>query len=268
VWNEPDYSGEQYLAGPHKAENYAAILKAAYTAIKRVDPSLPVLGGAIVGPNGGFLEALYADGIRGYYDGLAVHFYTLTVASLRAIHEVQLRNGDRTPLWLDEFGWTSCWPREKVQQEQGCVTPTVQAKDLVNMTRTLARTPYVAAEVFYKLRDGASEQFGVLKANGARKPAFSAVSRAFASPFGSPAPVTLTLRRSRHAVVASGSAPVGDYMELEVLNRGVPRYRTIFVLNRFNRFSLRLPAAVGTRQLLVRVWQYGQGLSGATQSRI
>ena len=93
-----------------------------------------------------FLRALYAAGIKGYYDGLAVHFYTLTLASLRSIHEVQLANGDTKPLWLDEFGWSSCWPRYRIQQEQACVTPQIQARNITNMFRALARTPYVAAD--------------------------------------------------------------------------------------------------------------------------
>ena len=38
---------------------------------------VPVLAGSLVGSNGVFLRALYAAGIKGYYDGLAVHFYTL-----------------------------------------------------------------------------------------------------------------------------------------------------------------------------------------------
>jgi hypothetical protein len=268
IWNEPDFSGEQYLAGPNKAENYAAILKAAYPAIKSVDPSLPVLGGAIVGPNGGFLRALYADGIKGYYDGLAVHFYTLTLASLRAIHEVQLQNGDGAPLWLTEFGWTSCWPAQAVEQEQGCVTPAVQAANFVNITRTLARTPYVAGEVFYKFHDNPGEEFGVVTTNGSRKPSFAAVAGVFASPWGTPAPVTLTLRRAGRKVVARGSGPVGDFMELEVLKRGVPRYRTLFTLDRFNAYAITLPASLGTRNLVVRVWQYGKGASSATQRRL
>ena len=70
-----------------------------------------MLAGSLVGSNGLFLRALYAAGIKGYYDGLSVHFYNLTLASLRAIHEMQLANGDSKPLWLDEFGWSSCWPR-------------------------------------------------------------------------------------------------------------------------------------------------------------
>ena len=86
IWNEPDQSNEAYFAGPNKAVRYAAMLRAAYPAIKRANPSVMVLGGSLVGSNGAFLRALYAAGIKGFYDGLAVHFYNLTLASLRSIH--------------------------------------------------------------------------------------------------------------------------------------------------------------------------------------
>jgi hypothetical protein len=268
VWNEPDFSGEQFLAGPNKAAHYAAILKAAYPAVKRVDPSLQVLGGALVGPNGAFLRALYADGIMGNYDGFAVHFYTVTLAALRTIHEVQLQNGDRAPLWLDEFGWTTCWPQRAVQHEQGCVSERVQATNLVNMFRALARTPYVAAAVFYKLLDSPGEEFGVLRADGARKTSFAAAAGVLASPFGNPSPVTLRLRHRGGGVVASGSGPVGDFVELEAFKRARLSYRTIFVLDRFNRYSITLPRALGGQGLLVRVYRYGQGALGAIERRI
>ncbi len=133
VWNEPDQSNEAYFAGPNKPTRYAAILRTAYPAIKAAGPNVSVLAGALVGSNGVFLRDLYAAGIKGYYDGLAVHYYNLTLASLRAIHEVQLANGDTTPLWLDEFGWSSCWPRQRVQQEQACVTAPTQAANLANI---------------------------------------------------------------------------------------------------------------------------------------
>jgi hypothetical protein len=268
IWNEPDQANEDYLAGPNKVQSYAAILKAAYRAIKGVAPQLPVLGGSLVGPNGEFLKELYEEGIQGYYDGLAVHFYTLTLASVRAIHEVQLRYGDTKPLWLDEFGWSSCWPHQRIEQEQGCVTRKVQGENLVNLTRSLVKLPYVAAELFYKLRNTSGEEFGVVTEGGARKPAFSAVARVFASPFGRPSPVTLHLRRRGGIVIASGSGPVGDFMQLEALEGREPRYRSVFALDRFNRYSLKLPGAIGSHGLVVRVWQYGGGEPTATQRRI
>jgi hypothetical protein len=259
VWNEPDQSNQLYFAGPHKATRYAAILRAAYPAIKEASPQTTVLGGSIVGANGLFLRALYAAGIKGYYDALAVHFYTLTIASLRAIHEVQLANGDHTQLWLDEFGWSSCWPRHKIEQQQACVTPAVQAQNITSVFGQLSHTDYVAAGVIYKMQSDSLEDFGMLSAGGRPKPAFAALVSAMSSPLQTPIEPSLSLRRSGSSILANGTGPVGDFMVLEALVGGAPRYRSYFVLDRFNRYSIPLPSVLGTSGLSVRVFQYGGG---------
>lgn len=259
VWNEPDQINQLYFAGPHKAARYAVILRAAYRAIKQANPQVPVLGGSLVGSNGVFLRALYAAGIKGFYDGLAVHYYTLTLTAVRAIHQVQLENGDNTPLWLDEFGWTSCYPRHSSEQEQACVTPGVQALNMADMLRSLARTPYIAAEVVYNLQDSRSEQFGVLRSAGSRKPSFGALSSALADPFASPSPITVSLRRAGSQTVVSGSAPVGDIMQLEVFQGAQLRFHALFTLDRFDRYSIALPAVLGTGGLRARVFQWWAG---------
>jgi hypothetical protein len=268
VWNEPDQSNQDYLAGPEKAQHYAAILRAAYPAIKRADPEMTVLGGSLVGSNGAFLKALYAAGIKGYYDGLSVHFYNLVLASLRYTHEVQLQNGDTKPLWLNEFGWSSCWPRQRIQQEQGCVTPQIQAANLSNTYRALARTPWVAADVMYGLQGTRREDFGVLTETGAHKPSFGALRSVLVSPFGATSPVTVHLSRRAGQLVASGSGPVGDYLQLEAFNGTRLRYRSLFTLDRFNRYSLKLPKALGTRNLRVSVFQYWKGVAKAASASI
>jgi Cellulase (glycosyl hydrolase family 5) len=267
VWNEPDQSNEAYFAGPNKARNYAAVLHAAYPAIKAANASVPVLAGSLVGSNGAFLRALYAAGIKGYYNGLAVHYYTLTLASVRSIHEVQRENHDRTPLWLDEFGWSSCWPQQ-IQEEQACVTPQIQASNITNTLRALARSSYVAAAVIFKLQDSSSEDFGLLNAGGARKPAFSAFVGALTSPLGSVSRVSLSLSRKGGRVVASGSGPVGDFIQLEVFKGRALRYRTLFTLDRFNRYSITLPSALGAKGLRVRVFQYWSGVGRATSKSL
>jgi hypothetical protein len=268
VWNEPDQANEAYWAGPEKAARYAALLRAAYPAIKAVDPSVPVLAGSLVGSNGAFLRLLYADGIKGYYDGLSVHYYTLTLDDLRSIHETQLANGDTKPLWLDEFGWTSCLPREQIEQEQQCVTAKIQARNLSDTLRALARSPFVAAAVVYKLRDSRTEDFGMLSASGARKPSFAAFAGAMSAPFGGISPVTLRLRRRGTQVLASGSGPVGDVMRMEAFQGKVLRFWATFGLNRFNDYSIELPAVLGTHGLRVRVFQYWSGPSKAAQKTI
>jgi hypothetical protein len=264
VWNEPDQANELYFAGPDKAARYAAILKAAYSEIKRVNPQVPVLAGSIVGTNGAFLRLLYANGIKGYYDGLSVHFYTLTLAALRYIHEVQVANGDHQPLWLNEFGWSSCWPHYKVQQEQACVTTGTEAANITSVYRELAGTPYVAADLIYELQGPKQENFGMLSSSGARKPAFTALASVLSSPFGALPRPTLSLRARGRSIVASGSAPVGDYMRLEAKARGL-HYSALFTLNRFNRYSITLPAALGTTAVRVRVYQFWEGPNHAAQ---
>ena len=72
VWNEPDQSNEDYFAGPNKAQHYAAVVRAAYPAVKAAEPRAcwcsPARSSA---RNGNFLRALYAAGMKGYYDGLS-----------------------------------------------------------------------------------------------------------------------------------------------------------------------------------------------------
>jgi hypothetical protein len=268
IWNEPDQANEDYFAGPDKPQRYAAILRTAYTAIKQANPQVLVLGGSIVGSNGLFLRALYAAGIKGYYDGLSVHYYHLTLASLRSIHEVQLANGDNKPLWLDEFGWSSCLPHDKIQQEQACVSRQTQAQNLSNIFRSLATSTYVAAAIVYKLQSSPHEDFGALSATGEEKPAFAALSKVLSSPFGPVSPVTLHLRRRGARVIASGGGPVGDFMQLEAFQGPTLRYRALFILDSFNRYSITLPSVLGTHGLRVRAYQYWIGAGNAAQQSI
>lgn len=268
IWNEPDQINEDYFAGPNKAVRYAAMLRTAYPAIKQANPNVPVIAGSLVGSNGIFLRALYAAGIQGYYDGLAVHFYTLTLAALRSFREVQLANGDTKPLWLDEFGWSSCSPQYRIQEEQACVTPKVQAANITNIFRSLARTRYIAAEVLFQLQGSSAKNFGVLNEKGAHKPSYAALSRVLASPFGAPSSVTLDLRRRGSHVVAGGSSPVGDYMQLEAFKGRVLRFKAAFTLDPFNRYSIALPSVLGTSGLRVRVYQEWMGPGKAAQRSI
>jgi hypothetical protein len=268
VWNEPDHINERYFAGPEKARRYAALLRAAYPAIKHANPHIAVLGGSLVGSNGVFLEHLYAEGIKGFYEGLAVQYYDLTLEGLRSIRSVQLAHGDTKPLWLDEFGWSSCYPRQLVEDELACVTEGVQAKDFTDIFHALARVKYLAAVVSYKLQDSTKDNFGVVSNGGAPKPSFAALARVFASPFGAVSPVRVSLRRRGAQVLASGSGPPGDVMQLEAFKHRALRYKAQFVLDRFNRYALLLPRVLGTSGLSVRTYQLGAGPSRAGHAHI
>ena len=269
IWNEPDQANQNYFAGPEKPQRYAAILRAAYPAIKQVDPAVPVLAGSLVGSNGLFLRALYAAGIKGYYDGLSVHFYNLVLAS-RA-RSMKRSSPTATPRLCGSTSsaGAAAGHGRRSQQEQGCVTRAAQGENLADIFHSLAHTPWVAANVVYDLQGSQAEDFGALSASGARKPAFFALSRVMASPFGNARPVTLRLSRHSRRVVATGSGPVGDYMELEVFRGRTLRYRALFTLNRFNRYSLALPRKLGTtRPASARLPVLGRAGQGRTQEHL
>jgi hypothetical protein len=90
----------------------------------------------------------------------------------------------------------------------------------------------------------------------------------FASPFGAVSPVTLKLRRQGKRVLAGGSGPPGDYLQLEAFRGTVLRYRSTFILNRFNRYSIHLPSVLGTSGLRVRVFQYQSNPAHGAQRSI
>lgn len=241
IWNEPDHVNEEYFKGPSKAARYAALLKAANRAVAEVDPKLPIVAGSLVGADGAFLRALYAEGIEGHYDGLAVHYYDLTLASLRAIREAQRSNGDTTPLWLTEFGWTSCFPRRQTEGEHACVTDRQQARNLGDIYRALRGKRWVRAAIVYKLRDTAKEHFGLLTTAGKRKPAFATLRTALRRGLGAPRAVGARLRGGR----LTGSAPAGDILTVQGFRPdGSFFYQQILRPDRFGRFSLQLPGEV------------------------
>lgn len=263
VWNEPDHVNEAYFAGPDKAQRYAALLKATYPVVKRAAPGLPVLAGSIVGSNGVFLKALYRFGIKGSYDALSVHYYDLVLASLRAIRQTQRANGDSKPLWLAEFGWTSCLPK-RTEGGHNCVDRKAQGANVVDIYRALARTSYVRAAVVYTLQDTTQYAFGVLDRQGRRKPAFVALQRAWARPSGRLRAVSLRVSRAGGRRVASGRGPVGDALQLDVFQGRTLRYKAVFRLDRAGAYRIVLPGFV-RRGMTVRVYQYW---SGAAARRI
>jgi hypothetical protein len=120
----------------------------------------------------------------------------------------------------------------------------------------------------YELQGSRREDFGVLSETGAHKLSFAALRSVFVSPFGKPSPVTVRLSRRNGRIVASGSGPVGDYMQLEAFSGKRAVYRSLFTLNRFNSYSIALPAVLGTRKLSVHVFQYWQGVARAASASI
>ncbi len=262
IWNEPDHQNEFYFAGPDKPTRYAAILKAAYPAIKAASPQTQVLAGSLVGANGAFLSALYAAGIKGSYDALSVHYYDIVLGSLRTIRQVMKAHGDSSPVWLSEFGWTSCSP-QRTQGGHACVSKVEEGRSLQDIYASLKHTSWVDAAITYNMADFTQYDFGLIDVHGNRKPAFAALQRVFMGHGPPVRSVKLRLRRSGGRLVASGSGPAGDDLELDAFRGGRQLYKAVFRLDRRSRYSLRLPGQLGTSGLRVRVYQYWTGRSAS-----
>jgi hypothetical protein len=136
VWNEPNLRSEWGGdISPQSAADYVQMLSLSYAAIKSVDPNIMVVSAGLsptgaydgsAAPDDQFLQWMYDAGLSGHYDMLGMNanaqvadptaapgsvpgfedgsFYFRRVEQLRAIEE---RNGDLSPVWLMEYGWTS-----------------------------------------------------------------------------------------------------------------------------------------------------------------
>ncbi|HMJ34658.1 MAG TPA: hypothetical protein VK501_12130 [Baekduia sp.] len=263
LWNEPDQSNQKYWAGGDKVRRYVRFAKAVYPAVKAVAPTLPVLAGSFVGADGRWLTALYDAGMKGSYDGLSVQFYDLPLYALNRTRQVQLAHGDTTPLWLTEFGYTSCaGVNGKPTQlaDHPCVTRKVQAQNLTDVFAATVNTRWLAAAVVYALHDESTAyQFGALDRSRKRKPSYAVLSRAAARKSGKYRAPVLRLRRTGGVVRAVGSAPGIDIYTLRVKVAGTLRFRAVLRADRFNRFSVKVPAALGSSRLTATITRQWDG---------
>jgi hypothetical protein len=223
-------------------------VKATYPAVKHAAPKVPVLAGSFVGTNGAWLTAMYKAGIKGFYDGLAVHFYDIPLYGLRNTRSVQRKFGDRTPLWLTEFGWSSCYRKggPAYLLEHACLTEQGQATAVADVFRAVGRTSWVKAAILYGLHDESSAyRFGVVDLREKAKPVFARLRTLLRSTPGAFPKPTLRLRVSGGRLVASGKASITDIYELKVRHGAV---RGTFVLrtDRFGAYRLVAPKALGT----------------------
>ncbi len=234
VWNEPNL--ERFLVAPNRAAAYAALVKAAYPAAKAGNSAVPVIVGALASADRPFLDELYAQGIKGFYDGISVHPYNewrdpydrwqpqwkkyTFLPGMEWIHEGQVAAGDNTPLWITEFGWDTCVGNE------WCVSEAQQADYLGKAIQILNTLDYVYGATAYELRDEGTDKsefegnWGLVHRDFSKKPAFDALKAAFhgeTKPEPEPEPVTLDVKVSPGGtVVATGQAPQKQPLAVDV----------------------------------------------------
>lgn len=126
VLNEPNLPFE--WGGSPSPSGYAAFLKAANKGVKNGDPSALVIGGGLSPATGGaggtiedldFLRGMYAAGVKGHMDAMAIHNYGgnheperdpgdcgICFRRAEIYRQLMVDQGDAaTPVWATEFGW-------------------------------------------------------------------------------------------------------------------------------------------------------------------
>ncbi len=185
VWNEPNLDEERFLVSLDGPRAYADMLKAAYPAVKQGNPDVDVLAGSLAYMNEGFLTRLYALGIQGSYDGLSIHPYNVSAptagnwSGIEWARRLQRAAGDDKPLWLTEFGWSTC-----SKGSGWCNSPEEQAINTKAAFQAIADDPQIKAAVVYNLRDKGTDpnsmedNFGLVKRDFTPKPGYNALREA------------------------------------------------------------------------------------------
>ena len=196
IGNEPNMAWA--WAGGLSPARYTHNLKLAYSAIKSVNPNMPVISAGLAPVLGDvnrpdamnvrqFLQGMYANGAKGNMDGLAIHPYPYSVnlsqtfGALSAAKEVRMANGDSVPLWITEYGMTTS---NFTAFDQGITLPAIY-----DVLRT---DPEVAGIYLHTLYDDPANGsftergYGLLTAAGTPKPAFCNLAKANASTWTCP----------------------------------------------------------------------------------
>lgn len=199
LWNEPNLSLEWAGQRPDPAA-YAALLQAAYPAVKAVAADLPVLMAGLASTLGHgdtamddlvFLEGVYAAGGGAYFDALAAHPYgfgqppdqppapdRLNFRRLELLRRAMEANGDSgKPVWITEMGWRTRAPDPADAWQ--VVTPQQQA-DYTQTAIAWARRryPWLAGIGLWEL-NGVADDYGyaLWEGPGRTTPAYDALVR-------------------------------------------------------------------------------------------
>ena len=208
AWNEPNHPN--YWSTPDPVA-FAHLQQAAYPAIKAADPSSTVLlapiaptGPGLYGnPGSGsinpynYLQSLYDNGIRGYYDAVAWNLYppgapedAFPDSSGRPyagsfpgqlyVHSLIQANDPGKHVWITEFGWSTC---------SGCQQNLVNGTDEATQADYLSRAwtyerrylPWVDVMFWFEATDGNSPStwergLGLIRSDGSHKPSYQALT--------------------------------------------------------------------------------------------
>ena len=221
IWNEENLFA--FWSPVPDAVRYVQLLKIAFNTIRSADPGATVVLGGL-GGNGTFmagrpeerdyLQKIYDNGGKNYFDVLNVHIYVHPVTEgvsglqgyLQDTHTVMAANGDAgKPLWLTETGW-SLTPNS--------YTPNITETDLANLLTSIFRgraSLGLDRIYWFNFRDMPTDpdEFGMVRRDLTLRPSYFAYKNLTSSP-----PTITTQPQSQ-------SIPSGHTATLSVAASGV-----------------------------------------------
>jgi hypothetical protein len=204
IWNEPNLSSF-WATGPDPAA-YTQLLKAAYPAIKAVDPNATVVTGGLA-PSGvqdatripplDYFKGMYAAGAQGSFDAFGMHPYTYPYTpddpapynnyyNLGMYYDVMVANGDgNKQVWSTEAGAPT---GTYVGTERRAISEAQQALTAQRIYEIAAQRPWQGPVLWFCFRDygpdptDIEQNFGILHNDWTPKPAYSAYVTAMQLP--------------------------------------------------------------------------------------
>lgn len=211
IWNEPNF-GSQWIPEANAAE-YTEMLRRAYETIKETDPNAKVVMGGLGHTstrNGNismleYLEQLYRAGAKEYFDVVAIHPYSFPVlASYEAdwngwqqladtnisVRSIMEKYGDSDKeVWITEYGAPTGGPGRAAANNMTYknyttthVTEEFQVLMFKDAMRELSQVTWDGPLFWYTYLDRDTDRstienfFGILRADGSKKPVYYAIS--------------------------------------------------------------------------------------------
>jgi hypothetical protein len=209
VWNEPNtYS---FWKPQPNVKDYVDLLKYTYVALKKIDPKTVVLLGGLSGSTGDgnamhvdprtFLDGVYNNGGKNYFDAIAYHPYT-NLQSIKVnaenngwakimrlpnnIVSIMAKNDDvEKPIWLNEIGIPTNGPKQirnsfdvPYNSSFDHVSLELQATFVQQIIDEAKGTPQVHSVYWYTFKDNSTVAddndnfYGLMTKDGIKKPAF------------------------------------------------------------------------------------------------
>ena len=215
VWNEPNLK-QYWQSGPDPVL-YSTMLKEAYETVRAEGSTAKVLGGALSSANDQdeaagrpvmsyrkFLKGMYDNGAKANMDAISLHPYPDDIdlwrhyKMLTEVREIRDRAGDESrPLWLTELGITTVG-----KGSNHTFTENDQANTHSRMYKELrtTRNADVHAVLVHTLMDPSffaatdpEHGYGVVRADGRKKPAYCTFAKIHISTFSCPKDVAKTV---------------------------------------------------------------------------